>query len=34
VAAEFVADILFATLSPEFYLLLVRERGWSAERWE
>ncbi|MEU9114132.1 helix-turn-helix domain-containing protein [Streptomyces sp. NPDC048483] len=28
------ADVLFALLSPELYLLFVRERGWSPERWE
>lgn len=33
---DMAADILWATNSPEFYLLLVRERGWSTdvfERW-
>jgi len=34
VTAEYAADVLFAVLSPEVYLLLVRERGWPAERWE
>lgn len=28
------ADLLFALLSPELYLLLVRDRGWSPQRWE
>jgi AcrR family transcriptional regulator len=34
ITAETAADILFALLSPDLYLLLVRERGWSPERWE
>jgi AcrR family transcriptional regulator len=29
-----IADILFALLSPEMYLLLVDTRGWSPSRWE
>ena len=29
-----VADIIWATNAPEFYLLLVRQRGWSPERFE
>ena len=28
------ADIIWSTNSPEFYLLLVEERGWSPERFE
>ncbi|MER7012477.1 helix-turn-helix domain-containing protein [Saccharopolyspora sp. NPDC000359] len=32
--ADEAADILFALLSPELYLLLVRDRGWAPERWE
>jgi AcrR family transcriptional regulator len=28
------ADVMFALLSPELYLILVRDRGWPAERWE
>ena len=28
------ADIVWATNSPEFYWLLVHERGWSPERFE
>ncbi|CAM2946897.1 TetR/AcrR family transcriptional regulator [Saccharomonospora xinjiangensis] len=28
-----VADVLFGLLSPELYLVLVRDRGWSPERW-
>jgi hypothetical protein len=27
------ADILYATLSPELHLSLVRDRGWSYARW-
>jgi AcrR family transcriptional regulator len=27
-------DLLYAVLSPELYLLLVRDRGWSRDRWE
>lgn len=34
VAAEYAADLLFALLSPELYLLFVRDRGWSPEQWE
>jgi AcrR family transcriptional regulator len=32
VAADQAADLLYATLSPEMYLLLVRDRGWTEER--
>lgn len=32
--AEEAADVMFALLSPELYLILVRDRGWSAGRWE
>jgi AcrR family transcriptional regulator len=28
------ADLLFGLLSPELYLLFVRDRGWPPERWE
>ncbi|WP_433756417.1 TetR/AcrR family transcriptional regulator [Nocardia sp. CA-135398] len=28
------ADILFGVLSPELYLLFVRDRSWSARQWE
>ncbi|MFG3437037.1 TetR/AcrR family transcriptional regulator [Nonomuraea sp. NPDC047897] len=31
---EEAADLLYGLLSPELYLLFVRERGWSRERWE
>ncbi|MEU4571990.1 TetR family transcriptional regulator [Nonomuraea sp. NPDC023979] len=34
VPADEAADVLYALLSPELYLLLVRERGWPRERWE
>ncbi|MFE7245376.1 TetR/AcrR family transcriptional regulator [Streptomyces sp. NPDC057580] len=34
VTADFAADLLYGLLSTELYLLLVRERGWSPERWE
>jgi AcrR family transcriptional regulator len=34
VTAEDAADLLFGLLSPELYLVLVRQRGWTAERWE
>ncbi|MBM0233140.1 helix-turn-helix transcriptional regulator [Micromonospora sp. STR1_7] len=27
------ADVLYALLGPELYLVLVRERGWSPQRW-
>jgi AcrR family transcriptional regulator len=29
-----VADVLFGLLSPEVYLLFVRDRGWPPQRWE
>ncbi|MEW9528566.1 TetR/AcrR family transcriptional regulator [Microbispora sp. NPDC049125] len=34
VTAEHAADLLFGLLSPELYLLFVRDRGWSPGRWE
>ncbi|GAA3666531.1 TetR/AcrR family transcriptional regulator [Nonomuraea antimicrobica] len=34
VSPEVAADVLYGLLSPELYLLLVRERGWSQERFE
>ncbi|WP_091094685.1 TetR/AcrR family transcriptional regulator [Micromonospora citrea] len=34
VAVEQAADLLYGLLSPELYLLFVRERGWPAERWQ
>jgi AcrR family transcriptional regulator len=33
VTAEHLADVLFAILSPELYLVLVRDRGWTPGRW-
>ncbi|NUS15890.1 MAG: TetR/AcrR family transcriptional regulator [Streptomyces sp.] len=33
VTADQAADALFAILSPELYLLLVRGRSWTPERW-
>jgi AcrR family transcriptional regulator len=32
--AEYAADLLFGLLSPELFLVLVRDRGWSPETWE
>ncbi|MEV4169925.1 helix-turn-helix domain-containing protein [Nonomuraea sp. NPDC049709] len=34
VPVEVAADVLFALLSPELFLLLVADRGWSPERYE
>ncbi|MFG6191352.1 TetR/AcrR family transcriptional regulator [Nonomuraea sp. JJY05] len=34
VSVEEAADLLYGLLSPELYLLFVRERGWTRERWE
>ena len=34
VSAGNVADLLYALLSTELFLLFVRDRGWSPERWE
>ncbi|MFF3665875.1 TetR/AcrR family transcriptional regulator [Microtetraspora malaysiensis] len=33
-SVEEAADLLYGLLSPELYLLFVRERGWTRERWE
>lgn len=33
-SAQEAADLLYGLLSPQLYLLLVRERGWTRERWE
>lgn len=33
VTAEQAADLLYAILSPELYLLLTRDRGWPHDRW-
>ncbi|GAA4452459.1 TetR/AcrR family transcriptional regulator [Phytohabitans houttuyneae] len=32
--AEHAADVLFGLLSPELYLLFVRDRGWTHDQWE
>jgi AcrR family transcriptional regulator len=32
--ADVAADVLFGLLSPDLYLVLVGERGWSPARWE
>jgi AcrR family transcriptional regulator len=34
VSAATAADLLFALLSPEMFLLLVHDRGWTADAWE
>ncbi|WP_199537443.1 TetR/AcrR family transcriptional regulator [Spongiactinospora gelatinilytica] len=34
VTAVKAADLLFGLLSPELYLIFVRDRGWSPETWE
>jgi AcrR family transcriptional regulator len=34
VSADHAADLLYGLLSPELYLLFVRDRGWPPERWE
>ena len=34
VTAEHAADLLFGLLSPELYLLFVRDCGWSPDQWE
>jgi AcrR family transcriptional regulator len=34
VTPEHAADLLFGLLSPELYLVFVRDRGWSPETWE
>ena len=33
-SVEHAADLLFGLLSPQLYLLFVRDRGWTADRWE
>lgn len=33
-SAEHAADVLYAVLSPELYLLFVRDRGWTPEQWQ
>ncbi|MEV7968505.1 helix-turn-helix domain-containing protein [Sphaerisporangium sp. NPDC088356] len=34
VPEELAADLLYGLLSPELYLVFVRDRGWSPDRWE
>ena len=34
VDAALIADVFFGLLSPQLYLVLVRDRGWSPQRWE
>ncbi|WP_027945392.1 TetR/AcrR family transcriptional regulator [Amycolatopsis taiwanensis] len=34
VSVEEASDLLYGLLSPDLYLLFVRERGWTRERWE
>jgi len=34
VGIEEAADVIWATNSPEFFLLMVRDRGWDPERFE
>ncbi|MFI7641729.1 TetR/AcrR family transcriptional regulator [Nonomuraea sp. NPDC049400] len=34
VPAGHAADVLFGLLSPELYLVFVRDRGWSPDQWE
>jgi AcrR family transcriptional regulator len=33
-SASHAADVLFGLLSPELYLLFVRDRAWTPEHWE
>ncbi|MEU9506548.1 helix-turn-helix domain-containing protein [Micromonospora sp. NPDC048170] len=33
-SVEHAADVLFGLLSPELYLLFVRDRGWTPDRWQ
>ncbi|MEU8185315.1 helix-turn-helix domain-containing protein [Micromonospora sp. NPDC049044] len=33
-SVEVAADLLFGLLSPELYLIFVRDRDWSPDRWE
>ena len=34
VSVAMAADLLFALLSPQLYLLFVQDRGWSPDAWE
>ncbi|MEU7587968.1 TetR/AcrR family transcriptional regulator [Micromonospora sp. NPDC049230] len=31
---EHAADLLYGLLSPQLYLLFIRDRGWTPDRWE
>jgi AcrR family transcriptional regulator len=33
-SVEHAADLLYGLLSPQLYLLFIRDRGWAADRWE
>ncbi|WP_201294882.1 MULTISPECIES: hypothetical protein [unclassified Nocardiopsis] len=33
-SADTAADLPFGLLSPELYLVFVRDRGWSPDEWE
>ncbi|WP_410816379.1 TetR/AcrR family transcriptional regulator [Micromonospora sp. 050-3] len=33
-STEMAADVLFGLLSPQLYLIFVRDRAWSADTWE
>jgi hypothetical protein len=33
-SVEHAADLLFGLLSPELYLLFVRDRSWTPDHWE
>jgi hypothetical protein len=34
VPPDHAADVLYAILSPELYLVLVRDRAWTPDQWE
>jgi AcrR family transcriptional regulator len=34
ISVDMAADLLFGLLSPELYLIFVRDRGWSPDMWE
>jgi hypothetical protein len=34
VSGDHAADLLYAVLSTELYLLFVDDRGWSPDQWE
>jgi hypothetical protein len=34
ISARQAADVLYGLLSPELYLVFVRRRGWTPEKWE